>query len=53
MASHYIKKKLGELLPAVPYVGGGIWAGGVTAEYGSRPALLEAGLDGRPGKEGR
>ena len=42
---------LGELLPSVPYVGGGIWASGVPAEHGGHPALLEAGLDGRPRKE--
>ena len=42
----------GELLPAVPYTGGGIWARGVPAEHDGRPALLESGLDRRLGKEG-
>ena len=32
--------------------GGGIWTHGVPAEDGGRPALLEEGLDGRPGKKG-
>ena len=39
---------LGELLPAVPYVGGGIWARGVPAEHAGRPALRN-----RPGQEAR
>ena len=34
------------------YIGGGIWARGVPAEHGGHPALLEAGLDRRLGKEG-
>ena len=44
VASHQIQRIPEELLPAVPYVGGGIWAHGVLAEDGSRPALL-------PGRE--
>ena len=44
---------LGELLPAVPYVGVGIWACGFPAEHGGLPASWkQAWTGGQARKEG-